>query len=258
VVPHRAPRFLVSRDLDGAARRLARHIASAARASVWARGCFRLVLAGGNTPRTLHQHLAALPLREVPWHRTWVYWGDERLVPPGDPESNFRMARETLLRKVPIPSSHIVRVHGELHPPSRAVRSYQEQLAPLIAEEAPPFDLLLLGIGPDGHTASLFPGSPEVKSSEKGVLLVRTSGRPPYRPRASFSLPLIATAREVDFLVAGSDKAPALRSIQRSLPRGSGRYPASLVLAQASCQVYLDREAASLLKLPSKRGRRTQ
>ncbi len=246
-------RWVVAEDLAGAGARLARHVAACARRSVRARGSFHLVLAGGETPRALHSALVHLPKGAVPWRRTWVYWGDDRLVGPKDPDSNYGMARSTLLSLVPIPPAQVRRIRGELRPTRAAVADYERTLGPLLlaANRRPAFDLVLLGMGPDCHTASLFPGSPLLRATRPGVSLVPVSPDPPHRARATLTLPALRSSREICFLIAGASKAAALRAIAARLPRSSARYPASLLLGGEGPPVrfYLDREAAR--RLPS-------
>lgn len=252
MVRSEGPRWIVGKDLPTVSARLARHVAAAGRKAVRARGRFRLVLAGGETPRALHAALLRLPRGAVPWTRTWIYWGDDRLVGPKDPDSNYGMARETLLSHVPVPSRQVFRIRGERRPTRAAVRAYARTLEPLLAspEEGPAFDLLLLGMGPDGHTASLFPGSPLLREKAATVELVPMSPRPPHRPRATLTLPALRSSREICFLIAGGSKAPVLRTIEARLPQGSARQPASLLLGEDGgppVRLYLDREAAGLL-----------
>ncbi len=248
----RAPRWIVGEDLSEASSLLASHVAEVARRAVRARGRFRLVVAGGNTPRELYQMLGDGTVGPLPWSRTWVYWGDERLVPPDRPESNFRMTRESLLDHVGVPPGHVRRMRGELEPPAAATRDYERSLASALAGPGPAFDLVLLGMGPDAHTASLFPNAPELAIRNRGVALVPRSPDPPQVPRLTLTLPALTSSRSICFLVAGDDKAQALVQTFRSLPGGSPRYPSSLVLARAPARtrVYLDRGAAA--RLPSR------
>ncbi|MDE1821481.1 MAG: 6-phosphogluconolactonase [Euryarchaeota archaeon] len=248
----RSVRWVVGGDLSEVSHRLARHVTALARRSVKARGRFRFVLAGGNTPRELYRELAE-EQPTFPWRRTWVYFGDDRLVPPKDPNSNFRMCRESFLSRVRVPTSQVVRVRGEMRPPSLAVENYANRLASTLEGPPPWFDLVLLGIGEDGHTASLFPSFPQLTEQEKLVALVRRSPEPPRLPRATLTLPALTSSKEVCFLTSGEGKAKAVRGIYRSLPRGSFRFPASLIAARAPTRFYLDREAATGLPLALQR-----
>ncbi len=202
--------------------------------AVGERGVFFCSLAGGTTPLSSYRILAAPQLSsKVNWGKTHVFWGDERCVPEGDKDRNDEAALEALLRKVPLPSRNIHRVPAT--EPDAAER-YESDLLGTFAEslfslssslpleesslsssEVPRFDLILLGLGPDGHTASLFPGHPAVE--EKTRLVVRVDGAPKPPPaRITFTLPLINAARSVVFLVTGKEKNRALRRVLNGDP----------------------------------------
>jgi len=189
------------------------------------RGNFFCSLAGGTTPLSSYRILAAPAISsKVDWERTHVFWGDERCVPEGDPDRNDEAALDALLRKVPLPSKNIHRVSAT---ESDAAERYESDLRgafsslPLkgssISSDIPRFDLILLGMGPDGHTASLFPGLPAVE--EKKRLVVRVDGAPKPPPaRVTFTLPLLNAARHVAFLVTGREKNAALRRVLNGDP----------------------------------------
>ncbi|HQQ76198.1 MAG TPA: 6-phosphogluconolactonase [Thermoanaerobaculia bacterium] len=188
------------------------------------RGEFFCSLAGGTTPLAGYRILAAPMISsKVNWERTHVFWGDERCVPEGDKGRNDEAALDALLRKVPIPSKNIHRVPAT--EPDGAQR-YESELRRVFSSsfrespsssEIPRFDLILLGLGQDGHTASLFPGHPAVE--EKTRLVVRVDGAPKPPPsRVTFTLPLINAARHVAFLVTGKDKNAALRRVLNGDP----------------------------------------
>jgi 6-phosphogluconolactonase len=208
-------------DLARLADRGAERIRSAMTEAVAARGRFLIALSGGNTPKPVHERLAAEPYgNSLPWDKTLVYFGDERLVPADSPESNYRMACETLLDLIEIPPWNIHRIQGELNL-TQAARLYDGDLRRL-AEEArepiPRFDLILLGLGPDGHTASLFPGTDvlsDTKDLAAGVRLPPSSeGAKHAEERVTMTYPVLNAARAVLFLVAGDDKAEALRRVE--------------------------------------------
>jgi 6-phosphogluconolactonase len=226
----------------------ARHIAERARESVRARGSFSFVLAGGRTPQGLYRLLARRYRTTFPWSATEVFFGDERCVPPNDPESNYALAAEAVLSHVPIPPRHVHRLRGELRPPSDAAAEYARRIGRLPPPADPArvrFDLVLLGVGPDGHTASLFPGDRALRERRRTVVAVRRSGQPPYVPRLTLTFPALASSREVCFLVSGPEKAAAVASIFRSFPEGDARVPASLVRTAGTAVWFLDRAAAS-------------
>lgn len=183
--------------------------------AVGARGVASLVLAGGGTPLALYREMASPShAGRVPWERVHAFWGDERLVPPDDPGSNYRAAWESLLSKVPIPAANIHRVKGEL-PAAEAVADYTEVLRAWAAEHDPGalnpwprFDTVLLGIGEDGHTASLFPGSPVEVDAPVIAVTADYGGRPAERVTLT---PLVFNdARQVIFIVSGLNKADAV------------------------------------------------
>lgn len=245
-----APTLQIYRDLGAATSAVARHVYARAVVSVRARGRFSWVLVGGHTPEKLYRLLSVRYLHRFPWDRTEVYFGDERCVPARDPESNFAMAWESLLARVPIPARRIHRLRGELRSPARAASDYARRLGPLAAHrdlDRALFDLVLLGIGPDGHTASLFPNSPVLREVRRSVVAVRRSGQPPFVPRLTLTLPALASSREVVFLVSGPEKAAAVAAIFRALPSGSPAWPASLVRSVGRTVWFVDAAAASEL-----------
>jgi len=203
-------------------------------------GPFRVALSGGNTPRALLTRLAAARL---PWDRLRVFWSDERCVPPTDVDSNFRMAEESLLSRVPIRREHVHRIPGELEP-EEAARLYEQTIKSEF--EGPPiFDLVYLGMGPDGHTASLFPGTKAVAESNRMVVSNYVEAKKAYR--VTFTLPILNMAKAVHFLVAGPDKADTARKVLTEAP--SAASPASLVQpARGNAVWFLDEAAARRLK----------
>jgi 6-phosphogluconolactonase len=208
------------------------------------------VLAGGRTPEALYRLLARQYLRRFPWAETEVFFGDERCVPARDPESNFAMARDALLAHVPIPRHRIYRLQGEVRPAAAAARRYANVLQSLAQPgdpSAPRFDVVLLGLGPDGHTASLFPNAPALRETERLVLAVPSVGVPPQVPRLTLTLPALASSREIVFLVAGADKAAIVANVLNAGPSGAAKYPASLVHSAGPVLWFLDSGAAGSL-----------
>ncbi len=195
------------------------HFARAAADAVDSRGRCLVALSGGGTPQMLYQLLSEEPYRStIPWQQIHFFWGDERLVPPQDEGSNYKQAFQTLLSKVPVPATNIHRIRGEL-PPAEAARQYQAELSNFAAPESawPRFDLLLLGLGSDGHTASLFPGPiPEIQDQRPvAAVTADYDGRPAERITLT---PLILNqAREILFLVTGKSKRLALRMVTQGL-----------------------------------------
>lgn len=226
----------------------AEHITERAQESVRSRGRFRWVLSGGHTPEGLYRTLAERYRRTFPWGATEVYFGDERCVSPRSALSNYAMARSALLAHVPIPSVHVHRMHGEERPPSAAAATYASTIRnphPGKRSSVDPFDLVLLGVGPDGHTASLFPGAPALREKHRTVVSVRHAGQPPRVPRITLTLPALAHSDEIVFLVSGADKAAAMAAIWSARPRGNDRYPASRVRSSGVIRWFIDEAAAA-------------
>jgi 6-phosphogluconolactonase len=250
----RPAEITVSDDPPALADAAARDIVDVALDAVAARGRFTIALAGGGTPRATYERLAEAPLRErMPWDCTWIFFGDERGVAPDHPDSNFGMAHRALLSKVPIPAAQVARIRGEADDPEAAAAEYARRLADVFESkrgELPRFDLVLLGMGVDGHTASLFPGSPVLKEVFRPVAAVHAAAAA-IPQRFTFTFPLLNAAARVMFLVAGPEKAKVVKAVLGD--PGSG-LPAALVRpADGRLTWRLDRAAASLLGLVKER-----
>jgi 6-phosphogluconolactonase len=197
-------------------RTAAAELSAAARAAVAQQGRFSLALPGGHTPRGLYALLAGDEAfrTAIPWARTHVFWGDERHVPPEDPDSNYRMAREVLLDRVPLPAANVHRVFAEERDAGRAAARYEQELRGFFGLEGaalPRFDFVLLGLGPDGHTASLFPGTSALQEATR--LVVATHVPALGTDRITLTLPVLNQAACVTFLVSGAEKAPVVRAV---------------------------------------------
>ncbi len=204
-------------------------VAHAAKEATDDRGRFTIALSGGSTPRNLYNLLATNARTSLPWDRMFFFFGDERHVPPTDKDSNFRMANEAMLSKLPIPEGNIFRVPAENPDAAAAAEAYEQSLRKFFALEPgqlPVFDLILLGLGPDGHTASLFPGTAALQQKSRLVVANRVEKFDTFR--ITFTLPVLNAARTVAFLVSGTDKAPALQAVLQSDYPGE-QYPAKLV-----------------------------
>lgn len=200
-------------------------IAAAATASIGRRGFFRVALAGGSTPRAVYALLATDPFMDF---RRWqVFWSDERCVPPTDAQSNFLMAKTALLDRLANPPALVMRMPGEGEPDAAALayeRAVRELVPPNPAAgtgDTPRFDLILLGMGGDGHTASLFPGSPALQEATR---LIVAATAPTGQPRLTFTYPLINAARRVLILVSGAEKAATLQAVLKGA-HDPNRYP---------------------------------
>jgi 6-phosphogluconolactonase len=218
-------------DLDELSRAAASELLRQARRAVQAKGLFSLALSGGSTPKSLYALLAedSSFRAEVPWDKTHFFWGDERHVPPEHPESNYRMAQEALLSKVPLPSENIHRINAGNPNAQRAAEEYEETLRAffrLRAGEFPRFDLVLLGMGPDGHTASLFPGTEALR--ERKRMVVANWVEKLHAHRITMTLPVFNRAAMVLFLVSGEEKAETLRRVLGDR-RGKDPFPSQLI-----------------------------
>jgi len=215
-------------DADELSRAGAAEFEHLARNAVQARGRFTVSLSGGSTPRGLYSRLAQGG-QSLPWDQIYFFWGDERHVPPDDKDSNYRMARESLLSHAPIPADHVFRMHAEDKDAARVADQYEQTLSQffgLKSGELPRFDLVLLGLGPDGHTASLFPGSAALH--ERSRLVVPNWVEKFGHYRLTFTVPVINNTREAMFLVSGEEKAAALQSVLYS-DASPEQFPAKLI-----------------------------
>ncbi len=197
-------------DPAALARMAAETIHSLAAERISHTGRFTIALSGGSTPKALFKLLAAEYREQIDWERTYIFWGDERCVPPDDADSNYLMARETLLDHVPIPASNIFRFKGEL-PPPEAAQHYESDLRAFFGEQLPQLDLILLGMGDDGHTASLFPHTEALKETQRWVIENYVAAKQTWR--LTLTAPVINNAENILFLVAGSDKAQRLKQV---------------------------------------------
>jgi 6-phosphogluconolactonase len=230
-----SPGWLVIEDLSALVDSAARWIAAAVEEDVRALGHCALALSGGATPRPVYELLAHSPLAgRIAWPKVEIFFGDERAVPPADPESNYAMATAALLGRVPLPATQIHRMEAERPDLDAAAREYERVLPARL-------DLLLLGMGADAHTASLFPGSPALEERRRRV--VPATGPTPPRERLTITPPVIAAARRVAVLVAGAEKAAAVARAIRG-PARPAETPVQLALGGTW---FVDREAAAQL-----------
>ena len=224
-----------------------------ARESIAQRGVFTLALSGGSTPKKLYALLANDPaFREFPWDKTQLFFGDERHVPPDHQDSNFLMTKNTLLTSKHVPESHLHRVHAELPEASESASDYEVELRAFFSEDKclqgfPRFDAVLLGMGPDGHTASLFPGSKGLEETKRWVI---SNWVEKFKTdRITFTFPALNAARNVLLLVAGADKTEMLHEVLVS-KRSQAAYPVQRIVPVDGAKIWLLDEAAAA-KLPA-------
>ena len=249
-------RRVVSADFAALVDQAGHFFADCAAEAVAQRGWFRVALSGGSTPRGLHQALAGETtdvelkqrVKTIPWAKTVVYFGDERYVPPDHPDSNYRMARETLLNLVPIPPEQIHPMPTNFDVPAEAAAAYTQTLQDTFQTqpgEWPQFDLILLGMGPDGHTASLFPGTAAIHEQTSWVV---SHFVPKLQAeRMTLTPPVLCAARQVAFLVSGSENAAVLQRVLEGPFEPDVRTSQSIRPTSGTLTWFLDEAAAAKL-----------
>jgi len=239
-------------DADLLKRAAAEHMTALSEASINAQGYFSIALSGGSTPKAVYELLTDKSFsRYVDWEHTHIFWGDERCVPPDHTESNYRMARLALLDQVPLPVSNIHRMKGEIDP-AQAAAEYEQMLRQFFARRRDGvvrFDLVLLGMGDDGHTASLFPGTPAIEENER--LVVENYVEKLEAWRLTLTAPVINAAEHVTFLVSGKSKAEMLQQVLEG-PEQPYDLPAQLIQPASGHLLWLiDEPAAARLSKPN-------
>jgi len=237
---------------DGAAiaKRAAQEFIQAAANAVRAKGTFNVSLAGGSTPKALYGLLATDPVyrSQVPWDKTHLFFGDERHVGPGHPDSNFRMATEAMISRVPLTKEQVVRIKGEYQDTEEAAREYEQALQShfkLKTGEYPHFDLLFAGMGNEGHTLSLFPGTKALHAN--GRIVVRNWVGKLYTERITLTALAASNSAQIIFMVTGADKAPALKAVLEG-PYEPEQLPAQLLQPTNGKLLWLvDTAAGSML-----------
>uniref|UniRef100_A0A7V4XRQ5 6-phosphogluconolactonase n=1 Tax=Acidobacterium capsulatum TaxID=33075 RepID=A0A7V4XRQ5_9BACT len=249
--------YRVFEDAAALSHAAAQHFVDCARAAVAQRGKARVAISGGSTPKSTFALLAdpAQPYRaQMPWDQLEIYWVDERCVPPEDADSNYRMTRETLLDKVPIPASQVFRMEGERDPVEAAAR-YESVIRGqfrLEGAQGPVFDMLALGMGDDGHTASLFPHTEAIH--ELGRIVVANHVPQKQTWRITLTWPVIVEARDLFFLIAGKDKADPLQRVLEG-PYDPETLPSQLIQPRSGkLLMLLDKTAAANLPAPGPDG----
>jgi 6-phosphogluconolactonase len=239
------PELRVFETSDALFQAAASRFVSLASEAIEERGRFCVALAGGSTPRKLYSLLASRFPQSVPWQKIYFFFGDERHVPPDHPDSNYRMANESLLSKIAVPAENVFRIHAE-QDAAVAAQDYEQTLRTffhLQANQFPAFDLILLGLGPDGHTASLFPGTAALQESQRLVVANWVEKFKTFRITLTF--PVLNHARVVMFLASGAEKAAILHEV---FDNKDAQLPSQRVCPETGKLIWwVDREAAASL-----------
>jgi 6-phosphogluconolactonase len=232
-------------DIDALSRAALEQLLSDLRESIAQRGRGAIALSGGHTPEKMYALWAATEKyrNETDWNRVHLFWGDERYVPQDDPLSNYRMTSEALLAHVPIPAANVHAAPTNLPTPEKAAEVYDQELRKFFGAGAPAFDVTLLGLGPEGHTASLFPDSPALLEKSRWIVPVQVAAVPPNR--LTFTLPVLNSSRNTYFLVAGENKRPILSALRAEPDTRPSAYPAGRILpSDGRVLWFLDQAAA--------------
>jgi 6-phosphogluconolactonase len=240
--------FTIYSDTDTLSSEAAQYIVRIAQESISSHGRFFFALSGGSTPKKLYGLLAEEPYRsQIDWEHTDIFWSDERCVPPDDAESNYAMAQQVLLSKVPIPASQVHRMPADQNDRDAASYAYTLEMQQTIGSEGvPSFDLLQLGMGPEGHTASLFPHQPSLHEQQRLVMPVTVPKPPP--PRLTFTPRLLNAAAHILFLVTGDEKQDAVKAVLEGQYEPD-EYPAQIVKpSKGEVTWMLDKAAAAKLQ----------
>jgi 6-phosphogluconolactonase len=233
-------------DIDALSRGALQGLLRISEHAVAERGRFAIALSGGHTPAKLYTLWAQVKKYglETPWEQVHLFWGDERYVPQDDPLSNYRMTRETLIAHVPIPPENVHPVQTNLPTPEKAAEAYEAELRTFFGAEPPAFDLQLLGLGGEGHTASLFPGSRALEEKQRWVAAVEVPAKPPRR--LTLTPVVLNCARNTFFLVAGADKKEILGALRNEPDSMPSRYPAGRIRPKGPVLWFLDEPAENL------------
>jgi len=235
------PQKIIYSQKENLTEETAKYLANLISKSLLQKARCSFVLAGGSTPRGVYEKLASEPYRnKIDWGKVHLFWGDERCVPPDHPDSNYRMAKEALIDHIDIPQENVHRIPAEKEP-AEAAREYEETIKRFFggASHLPVFDIILLGIGEDGHTASLFPGTEALEDKKRWVTDVYVKGLDTHR--ITLTLPVINNGKNVIFLVAGSFKAKIMKQIYY---RTDTTYPAARVNPANGTLIYFIDKAA--------------
>lgn len=228
-------------DLEGLSRAAAEESARAAIAAGNARGRCLVSLSGGHTPSRMYELWATEYREKIPWAKMHLFWGDERFVAANDAKSNYRVAKLSLLDRVPVPAENIHPIPTNCATADEAAQAYEKTLRGFFGDAGPTFDVLFLGMGGEGHTASLFPNSPALEEQKRWVVGVRAPADPPVR--VSLTFPVLRRAREMYFLVAGTDKRPVIERIRNDPNRAARELPVAMLKPEGKAVWFLDQAA---------------
>ncbi|MHB8411596.1 MAG: 6-phosphogluconolactonase [Candidatus Acidiferrales bacterium] len=229
-------------DLDALSRAVVEDSERVANEAVRSRGRCTISLSGGSTPEKAYALWSTEFRERMPWAKTHFFWGDERFVSADDPKSNYRMARETLFQHIPVPPENIHPIVTKFATADEAAREYEKVLRTFFADAEPSFDLLFLGVGPEGHTASLFPDSPALTEEKRWVVGVRVPAEPPVR--VSLTFPILRRARVTYLLLAGADKQQIVATMRKDFSGGRQKLPVEMLESRGEAIWFLDRAAA--------------
>jgi 6-phosphogluconolactonase len=232
-------------DLDALSHAASEECVRVANDAVSTRGRCLMALSGGHTPERTYKLWSTEYRDKMPWAKTHFFWGDERFVGADDPQSNYRMTRESLFKNVPVPPENIHPIRTDFALAEEAAQEYEKVLRTFIADSGPSFDLLLLGLGAEGHMASLFPGSPALTEEKRWVVSVKAPADPPVR--ISLTFPVLRRARETYFFVAGANKQEMVAALRRDSPAELQKLPVAMLRPEGEAIWFLDRAADGAL-----------
>ena len=240
-----SPDVRVFSDLHKASQALAERLVEAAKDVLTTKDTFSMALSGGKTPRSLYALLAGEYSNDISWERVHLFWGDERCVPQESKDSNFAMAYKALISEVPLPSQNVHRIPAEINPAGKVAGNYERMMQEFFKPEEEDsflFDAMILGVGEDGHTASLFPRSSALVEKSHWVLAVNAPSSFSPQKRITLTFPLINRSRSIFFLASGAKKREVVREILRNPETSRRLYPAAMIHPLGSIAWYIDRE----------------
>lgn len=228
-------------DLGALSRAVVEESERAANEAARARGRCLIALSGGKTPEKAYELWSTEFRGRMPWAKTHFFWGDERFVSADDPKSNYGMARETLFQHIPVPPENIHPMATNFATADEAARAHEKMLRTFVGDAGPSFDVLFLGVGGEGHTASLFPDSPALEEEKRWVVGVQAPAEPPAR--ISLTFPILRRARATYFLLAGADKREIVATLRKDAAAGTAKLPVEMLRPEGEAVWFLDRAA---------------